>query len=191
MSVAVILPPVSDPRRTPDAPPVDVLAAHDAKLDFASLHDAHARLVHGIALAIVGPADADDAAQDAFVAIHRGLDGVRDKGTVASWVCQVARNACLDFLRRRHRRPEQTAGAALDDVPDPAPPGSGELAHRVLALIRNLPPAYRETLVLRLVEGLSGPEIARLTGMTAGSLRVNLCRGMAMLRPLLEKEGWP
>jgi RNA polymerase sigma-70 factor (ECF subfamily) len=44
---------------------------------------------------------------------------------------------------------------------------------------------------MRLIEGMSGPEIAAATGLTAGSVRVNLCRGMNLLRELLEKEGWP
>jgi RNA polymerase sigma-70 factor (ECF subfamily) len=44
---------------------------------------------------------------------------------------------------------------------------------------------------MRLVEGLSGPEIAELTGLEPGSVRVNLCRGMELLRERLRKEGWP
>ena len=55
----------------------------------------------------------------------------------------------------------------------------------ILDRIRSLPAAYRETLILRLVEGLTGPEIARQTGLTPESVRVNLCRGMKMLRRLL------
>ena len=66
-----------------------------------------------------------------------------------------------------------------------------ELAERVLACIRALPESYRETLVLRLVGGLSGPEIAARTGLTHGSVRVNLTRGMALLRPLLTEAGLP
>ena len=58
-------------------------------------------------------------------------------------------------------------------------------ANEALRAIRRLPEAYRETLVLRLVEGLSGPEIASLTGMTPESVRVNLHRGMARLRDAL------
>ena len=54
-----------------------------------------------------------------------------------------------------------------------------------------LPEAYRETLVLRLCEGLDGPEIAARTGLTHGSVRVNLTRGMALLRPLLAARGLP
>ena len=56
----------------------------------------------------------------------------------------------------------------------------------VLALIRTLPEAYRETLVLRLVEGLTGPEIAERTGLTPASVRVNLHRGMKLLREKLQ-----
>jgi RNA polymerase sigma-70 factor (ECF subfamily) len=55
----------------------------------------------------------------------------------------------------------------------------------VLAAIRALPEAYRETLVLRLVEGMTGPEIAQRTGLTAASVRVNLHRGMKQLRARL------
>ena len=55
----------------------------------------------------------------------------------------------------------------------------------VLGVIRTLPEAYRETLVLRLVEGMTGPEIAARTGLTAASVRVNLHRGMKQLRERL------
>ena len=58
-------------------------------------------------------------------------------------------------------------------------------AAEILELIRNLPEAYRETLVLRLVEGMTGPEIASRTGLTAASVRVNLHRGMKLLREQL------
>ena len=63
--------------------------------------------------------------------------------------------------------------------------GGAEDAFLVLDLIRKLPEAYRETLIFRLVEGMTGPEIAAKTGLTPESVRVNLCRGMKMLRELL------
>ena len=72
-----------------------------------------------------------------------------------------------------------------------APVEVGEEARRVLGAIVGLPEAYQETLVLRLVEGLTGPQIAASLGMTHGSVRVNLCKGMEMLRAKLgvEKDG--
>ena len=65
---------------------------------------------------------------------------------------------------------------------NPAPPEALE----VLETIGNLPEAYRETLILRLVEGMTGPEIAAQTGLTPASVRVNLHRGMKLLREKLE-----
>jgi RNA polymerase sigma-70 factor (ECF subfamily) len=55
----------------------------------------------------------------------------------------------------------------------------------MLEIVRSLPDAYRETLVLRLVEGMTGPEIATRTGLTPASVRVNLHRGMKLLREKL------
>ena len=69
------------------------------------------------------------------------------------------------------------------DVPAPAL-RSSEVA-QVVAALRALPDAYRETMILRLVEGLTGPEIAEQTGLAAGSVRVNLHRGMKLLRERL------
>jgi RNA polymerase sigma-70 factor (ECF subfamily) len=57
-----------------------------------------------------------------------------------------------------------------------------------IAAIQSLPEAYRETLMLRFVAGLNGPEIAARTGLTHGSVRVNLHRGVEMLRKKLGEE---
>ncbi len=69
-----------------------------------------------------------------------------------------------------------------------APRGATNDAFLVLDAIRGLPEAYRETLILRLVEGMTGPEIAEHTGLKADSVRVNLCRGMKLLRDVLEAK---
>jgi RNA polymerase sigma-70 factor (ECF subfamily) len=89
----------------------------------------------------------------------------------------IARNRATDHLRGK--RP-------TDELVDIAVPAlrSAEVA-QALAALRALPEAYRETLVLRLVEGLSGPEIADQTGLSPGSVRVNLHRGMKLLRERL------
>jgi RNA polymerase sigma-70 factor (ECF subfamily) len=77
---------------------------------------------------------------------------------------------------------------SLELVEPAAPRDSAQDAFLVLDQIRSLPEAYRETLILRLVEGMTGPEIAVQTGLTPDSVRVNLCRGMKMLRELLEAK---
>ena len=74
--------------------------------------------------------------------------------------------------------------APLEDIP-PQKTASSD-AFLVMDSIRGLPEAYRETLIMRLVEGMTGPEIADRTGLSPESVRVNLCRGMKMLREMLE-----
>jgi RNA polymerase sigma-70 factor (ECF subfamily) len=159
-----------------------------ASMAFEAVYVRFATLVHGIVLSRVGPSDVDDVVQEALLSMHRGLADVRDPAALPGWICAIARNAATDQLRRRSRTPPRSP---LEDVAAPRRGGDGdELRARVLARIQELPEAYREPLVLRLVEGLTGPEIAQLMGLQPASLRVNLTRGMAMLRPLLAKEGW-
>lgn len=156
---------------------------------FDELYRRFVRVVHGIALSQVGPGEAEDVAQETFLAVVGGLAGVRDPVALPGWICTIARNTALAFRRRRARRPVATTMA--DCAGEPPRDDGRELRERVLARVCELPESYRETLVLRLIEGLTGPEIAERTGMTAGSVRVNLTRGMALLRPRLEEEGWP
>ena len=153
---------------------------------FTELHRRFARVVHGIALARVAASDAEDVVQEVFVRVHRTLDTLRDPAAFPAWICTLARNASADAVRRKVRGP---ATEPLRDVPAPSPASpDDEVRRRVLQRLGELPEAYRETMLLRLAEGLSGPEIAERTGLTPGSVRVNLCRGMARLRELLSEE---
>lgn len=181
-------------QQAPALPPVPVAVFEGCRRGDAQamgeVYQRFAHVVHGIVLAAIGRADAEDVTQDVFMKVYRSIDSVRDSAALPGWICTVARNAALDHGRRRGRR---LGAAPIHLVAEPLVEVSadeGDLAEAVLERIRTLPESYRETLVLRLVEGFTGPEIAARTGMTHGSVRVNLSRGMALLRPLLEKEGW-
>jgi RNA polymerase sigma-70 factor (ECF subfamily) len=93
----------------------------------------------------------------------------------------IARNAATDHHRRKPRTDE------LDEPHGANRPRAVERleAREALRAIGSLPEAYREVLLMRLVEGMDGPEIAAKTGLTPGSVRVNLHRGMALLRERL------
>ncbi|MBN8797891.1 MAG: hypothetical protein J0H45_00800, partial [Stenotrophomonas nitritireducens] len=95
----------------------------------------------------------------------------------------------IAMIARRNRPAAAIDERELADADEPAWTGTGPdamaQASQALRAIRELPEAYRETLILRLVEGLSGPEIASLTGLTPQSVRVNLHRGMHQLRDAL------
>ena len=95
------------------------------------------------------------------------------------WLAMIARNQAIDYHRRTPKIAELKEHMLQEKPPSPE-------AHAVLDTIRGLPDAYRETLILRLVEGLSGPEIAAQTGLAPDSVRVNLHRGMKMLREKME-----
>lgn len=146
-----------------------------------ALYRRFAPVVHGTLLAYVQKADADDLTQDVFETAIRRLGELREAAAFPGWIVSIARRAALDAKRR----PTALTGIELDRTSSPDRPDDHLEAERSLRAIAGLPEAYRETLLLRLVEGLTGPEIAERTGLTPGSVRVNLHRGMAMLRVAL------
>lgn len=153
---------------------------------YGRLYDRHARMVHGILLARVPPGEVDDLVQDVFLQALPRLGSLRDAARFAAWLAAIARNRANDYYRRSRPTTELTESLPADQIEDRAAT-SAEMAQAaaILAAIRELPEAYRETLILRLVEGMTGPEIAARTGLTPGSVRVNLHRGMQQLREKL------
>jgi len=159
-------------------------AAGGDRSAFGELYLRYARMVHAILLARVPPGDAEDLVQEVFLA---AMDRLRELQTAAAfrgWLGAIARRRAIDYFRDGRRR------AAL--YQRAAPAAHAPAVDRTLVtldLLRRLPEAYRETLIMRLVEGMTGPEIAAQTGLTRDSVRVNLCRGMKMLRELWKGDG--
>jgi len=153
---------------------------------FARLYERYGRLVHGLLLARAGAGasreDVDDLVQDVFLTAWRRLDTLRDPAAFGGWLTTIARSRAIDFHRRTQRAEPLPDHLAVADASAAALEAGG-----VLSAIRTLPEAYRDTLVLRLVEGLTGPEIAEQTGLTPASVRVNLHRGMKLLREKLHR----
>lgn len=170
---------VTQPATAPDESAHLVPAARAGDPEaFGRLYELFARMVHGILLARVPRLDVDDLVQDVFVLALRRLHTLREPAAFGSWIAMIARNRAVDYHRRSRETeelPEEVAGGDAHE---------GE-SRGVLDAVRALPEAYRETLILRLVEGMTGPEIAARTGLTPGSVRVNLHRGMKQLREKL------
>jgi RNA polymerase sigma-70 factor (ECF subfamily) len=148
---------------------------------FTRLYDRYARMIHGVLLSRVPRVDVEDLVQDVFLTAWKGLEGLRDPAAFGGWLSMIARNRATDFQRRAVDAVELPDHLEARDAT-----AAGAEARAVLDTIRTLPDAYRETLVLRLVEGMTGPEIAERTGLTPASVRVNLHRGMKLLREKLE-----
>jgi RNA polymerase sigma-70 factor (ECF subfamily) len=139
-------------------------------------------MVHAFLLGRVPRRDVDDLVQDVFFTAYTRLGALRSPDAFGAWLAAIARNRATDHLRRT--RPQETLSDELpEELPGGDPVETETLA--VLDVIRKLPDAYRETLLMRLVEGMSGQEIADRTGLSPGSVRVNLHRGMKMLREKL------
>lgn len=150
---------------------------------FARLYSLYAPMVHGIVLARVPWSEVDDLVQDVFLVAIKKINSLREDAAFGGWLAMIARNRAMDYHRRKRETEELS-----DDLASKSHSESDREASRVLEVICGLPEAYRETLVLRLVEGMTGPEIAGRTGLTPASVRVNLHRGMKLLREKLALE---
>jgi RNA polymerase sigma-70 factor (ECF subfamily) len=166
-----------------------VAAARDGdRAAFGQLYERYARMVHGVLLAKVPVGEVDDLVQDVFIKALRRLSALREAASFGAWLAAIARNVANDYHRRSVPEEPLTDDASDDEVTSGVSGGDHEGSAAVLEAVMSLPHAYRETLILRLVEGMTGPEIAARTGMTPGSVRVNLHRGMEQLRAKLRPD---
>ncbi|TAK15059.1 MAG: sigma-70 family RNA polymerase sigma factor [Acidobacteria bacterium] len=147
---------------------------------FDQLYRAYARMVHGVLLTRIPRSDVEDLVQDVFIQAMQRLGSLRSPEAFGGWLAAIARTRAIDHLRRLPPTTE-----LVDDVAANEPDRSELMT--VLAAIERLPLAYRETLVLRFVEGMTGQEISAKTGLTEGSVRVNLHRGMKQLKEEMER----
>lgn len=152
------------------------LAPQTTTAEFGALYERFSPYVHAILIAKLPPAQVEDIQQDVFADAWRKIEQLHTLEAFGPWIAAIARNKAADFYRRRMRSVtlDEAREASVTPAPDP-----------ILAALARLPEAYQETLSLRFVEGLTGPEIAALTGLTHGSVRVNLTRGVKMLREII------
>lgn len=153
---------------------VERALAGDAEA-FGELYKMFAPLVHGIVLARAPRDDVSDIVQEVFLSAYKNLHTLRNTTAVGAWLATIARNRAIEFYRQSNPTEELSEDLREKDRPQTE-------AREILQSIRALPETYRETLVLRLVEGMTGQEIAERTGLTPESVRVNLHRGMKLLR---------
>ena len=149
------------------------------------------------------PQDAQDAAQEALVAVARGLPGFDGRSRLSTWVYRITTNACHDELRRRRRRPEPAAAddvaAGFGDRGAPTRSGPavdpeaevlrGEERRRLAAALDELPEEFRVAVVLRDVADLEYSAIAEITAVPVGTVRSRIARGRSRLADLLAPAG--
>ncbi len=144
--------------------------------------------------------DAEDATQNALIAIVRGLDRFDQRSSFSTWSYRVATNACMDELRRRGRRPVPS-GEELDVVPADSrdhrgtpldAPGDAAVATETRGVLQRaldeLPDEFRWPVVLRDVADLEYAEIAEILDISPGTVRSRISRGRSKLAALLEDQ---
>jgi RNA polymerase sigma-70 factor, ECF subfamily len=157
-----------------------------------SLLRAHHDRIWGLCRKLTGnAADADDATQEALIAIVRGLPRFDGRAAFGTWAYRVATNACLDELRRRRRRPL----IGLDSTIDPV--RSGDVAEQAAAAVdidaalSSLPLEQRAPIVLRDLCGLDYAEIGEVLSIPPGTVRSRIARGRAALAAHLDPSPPP
>jgi RNA polymerase sigma-70 factor (ECF subfamily) len=138
----------------------------------------------------------EDLLQETLLRAHRSLGQLHDRNGVRRWLLTIARNVLTDSARReaRQKRAEPPrSDQPLTRVPAAAPPPDAllqreEERRQVLAILRSLPEEYRLPLTLRYIAGADYETISTQLGLTNGSLRGLLHRGLKMLRERLPPE---
>jgi RNA polymerase sigma-70 factor (ECF subfamily) len=174
------------PGRTVDAieeiAPLVRAARSGDRAAFGVLYERYARLVHGILLAHAERDDVQDLVHEVFLRALRQLHALRDESAFGGWLATIARNEA-----RMHHRGARQLVELSEQIPAEAPSSPVLGTDEVLLALRSLPERYREPLTLRLVEEMTGEEIAHLTGLTHGTVRVYLHHGLRLLRDRLGK----
>ena len=144
-------------------------------------------------------ADAEEAAQEAFLAAWQALPAFRGDASFATWLYRLVSNACVDILRREGRH-QVMAGPSLDDEESsPEPPDKSpsphalaeraELRRQIEAGLAALPPEYRQVLILREIHQCTYDEIAQICSIDLGTVKSRINRGRKRLRKILLESG--
>ena len=149
----------------------------------------HWESAHRAAYLIVHDAQAaEDIAQEAMLAAVRSIDGFDRRRPFRPWLHRIVVNRSLDWLRARARRPEVSAEVA-GEVEGAASAASDSLSDELMRALAALDPDERALIVMRHLLGYRSPELARMLGLPAGTVRTRLARALTRVRDQLEAEG--
>lgn len=147
---------------------------------FAVIVDRYKRQIYSITYSMThNHADADDLSQDTFVKAYENLRKFRLGTSFRSWLCRIAVNSCIDYLRHRKRFPEDNLDAQAEMLPDANPDPqdnleSTELMDNITTAVNSLPKSQRTVVVLREMQGLGLKEIAEILKCSESTVRWRL-----------------
>lgn len=158
---------------------------------FGQLVERYATVIVNLAYRMVGDrTEAEDLAQETFVAAFKALPRFRAESKFSTWLYRIAANKCKDWLRAK--RPGQGAqdvdvdevledGAAAEERTPELLLSQQQVAGQLDRAIQRLPPLYREAFVLKHVEGLSYEEMQEILGVNGDTLKMRVYKGRLQL----------
>jgi RNA polymerase sigma factor (sigma-70 family) len=174
---------------------VVALTARSDEIALAELYDRYGRVAYGLALRVLrDEALAEDAVQEAFLAIWRGAARfLPERGKASTWILTLVHRRAVDLVRREQRRRTEP----LPELELAAPGGSADDAmwlrlerERVQTALARLPDQQREAIELAYYGGFTQSELAERLGEPLGTIKSRMFTGLAHLRELLESEAW-
>jgi RNA polymerase sigma factor (sigma-70 family) len=170
------------------------LASRGEEAALGELYDRYGRIAYGLALRILrDPALAEDAVQEAFLAVWRSAGSfLADRAKASTWILTLVHRRAVDLVRREERR--------RGDPLEAAEPAAGEATDEEAALraqrrlvqeaLRQLPDEQREALELAYYGGYTQSELAERLGQPLGTIKSRMFTGLRRLRDLLADAGF-
>jgi RNA polymerase sigma factor (sigma-70 family) len=178
-------------RERTDEELLEAVAAGDEEA-LGALYDRFGRVAYGVAVRILRDrALAEDAVQEAFLALWRSADSYRqERAKPSTWILTLVHRRAVDLVRREDRR----RGEPLDEAPEPVVgnvPEEANLRERrtaVQAALRELPADQRQALELAYYGGFTQSELAERLGVPLGTVKSRMFAGLTRLRELVPEQ---
>jgi len=127
--------------------------------------------------------EAEDAVQETFLKLFRGIKGFRSGARFSTYLFQILVNTCIDAIRRR--KPANTPAAYTPEVESLTAPSGHELRHSLAEAVASLPGQMRASFVLFAIEEFTQAEIAGMLGISEGAVKTHVFRARRKLRAWL------
>jgi len=168
---------------------------------FEELVRRYQRPIAGYVFRLIGDYESSlDVTQEVFIKVYNSLERYRSDYKFSTWLYRIAHNAAIDHLRRNSINTQSIETESADgtyqlqlESPLPSPEQNRERSEwkaEIKAVIRLLPPAYRELIVLRHSQDLSYDEIAEVMGLPLGTVKNRLFRAREMMREIFLQRGF-
>jgi RNA polymerase sigma-70 factor (ECF subfamily) len=165
---------------------------HGEMSAFEELYRSHGRRMKSLAYNILGSVpDAEDAVQEAFLRVYRGMGAFKGSARLSTWMYRILVNACHDIGRQRRRRRDEAEMPPEERMPPTVvhPPGDAPLRAALEKAVGGLRPRHRDVFLLFEVEGFRHREIAEILDIAEGTSKALLFEAKRELQSALGERG--